>query len=193
MTPDTADTRAILERLERLEKQNRRLKRSGLAALILVSAVLLMGQATHRSRVVAAERFNLLDSTGKTRAELLMLGDGPALKLYDAQRKVRAALSIYQSTPFLGLYDPSGMARIGLTNTAEEGPSLWLADATGRPRAQLDAIGGHPRLYLQDKKGLAASVGDDTLQNPQTGRTENTSAASVLLFGSGRKIIWRAP
>ncbi len=188
-----SDTQTILERLEKLERQNQRLKRSGLAASLLLGVVLLMGQATRKSRTVEAERFNLLDSTGKTRAELLMLTDGPALKLYDSNQVARVVLSIYQDMPNLGLYDRSGIVRLGLTDRPQDGPSLWLGDATGRPRAQLDAIGEHPRLYLQDKKGLAASIGDDTVQNLQTGEMENTSAASVVLFGSGRKVIWRAP
>ena len=45
MTPETLELRAVAERLERLERQNRRLKYAGAAALVLVSAALVMGQA----------------------------------------------------------------------------------------------------------------------------------------------------
>jgi hypothetical protein len=195
MTSQLAEMQAVLEQLDKLEMQNRRLKwsQASLAALVLIGAVFLMGQSTSRSRTIEAERFNLLDSEGRTRAELLMVADGPALKLYDAQRSLRVALSIYQNTPSFGLYDPTGVARIGLTNRLEDGPSLWLGSASGQPQAQLDAIGERPRLYLEDKSGMAASFGDDTVRDFRTGEAESTSAASIVLFGPGRKAIWRAP
>ena len=50
MTSQTPDMQNVLERLEKLGKQNRRLKRAGLLALTAVGALLLMGQATPKSR-----------------------------------------------------------------------------------------------------------------------------------------------
>ncbi len=193
MSDDPHRAQSIVERLENLEAQNHRLKRMGLLALAVVGALALMGQATPQGQTVETREFVLKDSSGTTRAELLMVAGGPALKLYDSKHVARVTLAIYQDMPSLALCDPSGVVRLGLTDRPQDGPSLWLSGADGRPQAQLDAIGEHPRLYLQDKSGLAASIGDDTLQNLRTGGTENTSAASIALFGPGRKVIWRAP
>jgi hypothetical protein len=43
MIGEMPDTRRIVERLEKVERQNRRLKLTGVVALILASGILLMG------------------------------------------------------------------------------------------------------------------------------------------------------
>jgi len=58
----------ILARLGRVERENRRMKRTGLGVLVLVGAVLLMGQA-HSKRTVEAENFVLKDESGRIRQD----------------------------------------------------------------------------------------------------------------------------
>ncbi len=53
MTPQTSDMQSVLERLERLDRDNRRPKRGGLAALLLIASAVMMGQAVPKSRTLA--------------------------------------------------------------------------------------------------------------------------------------------
>jgi hypothetical protein len=71
MTPNT-DLQAIIERLERVERQNRTLKRAGVAALAVLGAVLFMGQALPSSRTLSADRLTIEDP--ETHRVLLELG-----------------------------------------------------------------------------------------------------------------------
>ena len=48
MNNQTIELQAVVERLERIEKQNRILRRVGLALLLLPLALLVMGQASIR-------------------------------------------------------------------------------------------------------------------------------------------------
>ena len=153
---DATEMQAVLGRLEKLERQNRRLRRLGFAPLLLIGGVLLVAQCAPSSRTVQAQRFDLLDSAGRTRAELSMLADGPALKLYDSQQNARAILSVYQNTPNLGLYDPTGVARIGLTNNLQDGPSLWLGDASGQPQAPARRNRGAPSTLSAGQRRLGS-------------------------------------
>ena len=62
MESGTSEWTAVMNRLERLEKQNRRMKQIGALALVLIGAVLLMGQATP-TKTVEANEFILRDTS----------------------------------------------------------------------------------------------------------------------------------
>jgi hypothetical protein len=79
------------ERLDRLERENRRLKRAGVVVLALIGAVVLMGHVVGE-KVIEAERFVLLDSSGQPRAVLAVAKSGSGLYLYDEKGKLRAGL-----------------------------------------------------------------------------------------------------
>jgi len=81
MTLQTPDTRAVLERLERLERQCRRLKQTGLIGLTAIAALVLMAQATPKSRTLETQELVLRDSSGKLRASFGAYRDGPNLTL----------------------------------------------------------------------------------------------------------------
>jgi len=49
------------------------------------------------------------------------------------------------------------------------------------------------RLGVSDDQGFETQVGTAHLQTPQTGLTSRTSAASLMLFGKDRRVLWRAP
>jgi hypothetical protein len=69
---------SVLQRLETLEKQNRRLKRAGLVAMVLAGGMLLIGQAKPQVQwKVEAERFSSSRTrTGRYEQSLAWRGTG---------------------------------------------------------------------------------------------------------------------
>jgi hypothetical protein len=61
----------LQDRLLKLEKQNRRLKQLGVAALIGVAALVVMGQAPSK-KTIEANEFILRDDGGNVRARLFV-------------------------------------------------------------------------------------------------------------------------
>ena len=98
MASQTPDLQAVVERLGKVEKQNRRLKSVGIAVLVLVSAVLVIGQTVPKERILLeAEAFILRDKNGNVRGGLLATGDGEAsLSFADKNGNVRASLTVYE-------------------------------------------------------------------------------------------------
>jgi len=83
MLSQSPDTRTIVERLTQLETQNRRLKRILLVALIFISSIVLMGQASQtnniinaKGKMIAAEGFVVEDANGLARATLTLGPNG---------------------------------------------------------------------------------------------------------------------
>ncbi len=96
------------ERLNRLERENRRLKRAGGVVLGVIAVLLLMGHVVGE-KVVEAERFVLLDSSGQPRAVLAVAEGGSGLYLYDNTGKLRAGLvGGSADETALTLYDTNG-------------------------------------------------------------------------------------
>ena len=64
MASQTSELQSILLRLSRVERQNRRLKLSGIIALVGLAGVFLMGQASKPTipEVMEAQKFVLRDS-----------------------------------------------------------------------------------------------------------------------------------
>ena len=52
---------------------------------------------------------------------------------------------------------------------------------------------GGPVLVLDDASGFATEIGVTDLVTPATGETHETSAASVVLLGKDKKVLWSAP
>jgi hypothetical protein len=121
---------SVLERLEKLEKQNRRIKRAGLAVMVFIGAALLSGQASVPWKI-EAERFVLRDSTGKVRGELGMTGHGPLLTLYDNDGAQRAAFGIAEKGPGIFFLDAIQKRRVAL-GVVEKGPVLAFFDQDGK-------------------------------------------------------------
>ncbi len=134
----------IIDRLERLERQNRRMKLTGLATLVVVGAFLLMGQASLSGTLseVRARRFVLQDSRGRE----------------------RAALDINSGAP-----------------------GLVLLDANGKPRAVLAVLSDGPWLQMSDASGFETDIGGTITA------TGKACAASIVLFGRDKSVLWSAP
>ncbi len=50
-----------------------------------------------------------------------------------------------------------------------------------------------PSVRVVDKEGFQTWVGATALVTPKTGAQQQTSAASVILFGKDKKVLWSAP
>lgn len=161
MTSQTPDMQAVLERLENLERQNRRLKRVGLAAAILASSLVMMSQASP-NRTVEAQEFILKDAGGRVRGVLTAKTGAPRLELRDANGIQAATLGSTSNGATLSLNDPNGGAAVALGvtgyarglslydansqrraefNLEQEGPALSFFRTTGEPVVALDGKG----------------------------------------------------
>ena len=168
-------------RLDCLERENRRLKRAGVAALAVIAAVALMGQATAGkvAKVIEAEKFILRDAGGTARARLETLSFGKVqLVLFDKDKKPQSILGVGSDGPGLILGGKEGTTflsntlllfsgkdfkvRLGMTLFPPQEPGLILAGSNGKHRAKL-------------------ILGDDS------------AAALRFLDPDGKKVIWSAP
>lgn len=151
----------VTQRLDRLERENRKLKLAGVATLIAITAVVLMGQATPKreAKVIEAEQFILKDSEGRHRGGLQVMADGrPILRLADEKGWPRAELVVLSNnTPALYFYDYEKGRDVDRKYLAWLGVSrhgsvtLALVDPEEQSEAQLSVPG--PRLHFIDKDG----------------------------------------
>jgi hypothetical protein len=196
MTTDLQDLRTIRERLGRVEKENRQLKRIGLALLSLVAAGLVMGQA-RPTPTLEATAFVVKDDRGVVRAKLFVdpVGQAPSLLLYDSAGVARlrlmqsgkgnsAGLILYNDPPEL-----HGGAEMLLT---PDGATVLLG-GTKHGIAGLSTTVPGPAVYVGDGEGYGATLGASEIDIPGTGEKRKTSAASISLVDKNQKVIWSAP
>jgi len=62
-----------------------------------------------------------------------------------------------------------------------------------RNAASIVANVNGPTVELNDRAGFLARMGVAELETLNTGETHRTSAASMVLFGKDKKVIWKAP
>ena len=219
----------VEERVEKLENALARAKRrsrmllagvlvAGAVGVIVASLAGIPAEAAPDKggvhKVVRAEKFEVVDQKGKTRAILAAYKPGPALMLYDEDGKERAGLAVGDNGPRLVFWDEKGKARTGLV-AQKGGPALELYDAKGTLRAGMALEKGEPAVMLYDAKGTLragmAAIKDGpglalwdekrktrvVLGAIQTetadGRVISYPESSLLLFGPDGKIIWTAP
>ncbi len=154
MQPHDSSLHALADRVAKLETQNRRLKQAGIAALVLASAGVLMGQA-HTSRVLEANEFRLKDADGSVRARLSMdAANRPILSLLDAKGVPVASLGGGRQ-PLLVLFraETNEQIRLG-ANTAFFGLGLYEKEI----RAGLGVRDSRPELDLFDESGTAQAT-----------------------------------
>ncbi|MGH9712661.1 MAG: hypothetical protein ACRD5M_05105 [Candidatus Acidiferrales bacterium] len=191
MTSDTSDFQRLAERVLMLEKQNRRLKWGGVSVLAALSMVVLMGQAVPPPRIVEAQKFVLKDKDGKVRGWMGVMATGSELMLGNnsAQPMMRFLVSTDSSN-----FHFYGVRKGGMTLAVDSGdPSLSIVGADGSGGAGIAFGEDGPSLTLQDAKGFSTVAGATQLKARAGGEGQRTTAASVVLLGKNKKILWRAP
>ena len=149
---------AIMElesRVDRLERENRRLKRLGVTALVVAGLIVGLGQARPRQpEEVRATKFVLVDEGGQQRATLGIENGGPALVLEDTTGRGVVQLQVPKipDKPSLYLRDPRESARVELAMTMN-GPVLHFTDKTGtRVRLAANELNA-PLAAIYDEDG----------------------------------------
>jgi hypothetical protein len=149
------DATRMLERIERLERGNRVLKRMLVLPLLAFAAVLVMGQAPARSRVIEAERFALVDPRGNLVGGLSAGERGPALTFFD-ETGVRLSLS----HDAVLLYDRNKEVRYMLRIQDEGTAGAIFFDAKGEARINLRvAPDGRAGVLVQPREGKPEVLG----------------------------------
>jgi hypothetical protein len=135
--PDGIIMTELSNRVEKLEQENRRLKRIGLAAAVVMGLAALLGQARPQPKEIKAQSFVVVDEQDRTRATLGLDDDGVGLTLRDAAGRPVAQLQVAKTPDKAALYmrDPKESSGVELAMTMN-GPVLHLADKTG-PRVRL--------------------------------------------------------
>lgn len=85
----------IIERLGKLERQNRRLKYAGIVTIIAFGALVIISQTTYKRRVIRAEEFQLVDSSGKMMGRMHVDSNDPQLELFNQHGVSVVALYVY--------------------------------------------------------------------------------------------------
>ena len=203
------DTCDMQNRLLKLEKQNRRLKQVGAVALLVVTVLLIMGEASQK-KTFEADEFILRDNSGNVRARLSMnvpTGAAPGfpaaaqLVLFDEKGKKRVMLDGGSTIPGLSLYDGQERVRATFVETDAFGVGavLVLEDEKGHLQSRLkegEVLAGlvdTSTVSVIDAEGFAATLGVTELVTPRTGEKHKTSAASLVLFDKDKNVIWKAP
>jgi hypothetical protein len=152
-------------RIELLERQNRRMKRLGLAALMIVGILACMGQSKPQpAGTLTAEKFVVVDAKGQARATLGMQDGSPQFTLTNSrgQNAVLIEVPATPDKPAIYLRDPQESAMLELAMTMN-GPVIHLTDKSGvRARLATNELNaplvgvysavGHELFIVTDKK-----------------------------------------
>ena len=146
---------ALSQRVNRLERENRRWKRCGLAFACLAGVGLLMGQASHSSQVVKAQRVIIVDEEGNERIVLAGAKDQATLVLKNGAGQASAVLSAAKESAGLSVTDTDGKLRINLAKDfrASGNAGLWLYDELGKPRYVAGVGPRGPNVLFLDESG----------------------------------------
>jgi hypothetical protein len=197
VSSDLPNYAELQDRLLRLETQHRRFKGTVAIAAIVLTSIVVMGQAPTQ-KTVEANQFILRDDNGGIRARLSMneQRSGPEMVLLDESGKPRLAL---ETAPFGGIvrvFDRQGGLRLLLSPgiTGQVGGQISLLDLQGHPKTTLapGEVWVDGGIRLEDEQGYAAWLGRTGLLSE--GETRTRSAASIALVDNNkRKVIWQAP
>lgn len=191
MASDTPDLSIILERIRKLEAQNQRLKKLSTAILLLLSAVLLMGQAAPSPRVLEAQKFVLKDSDGKIRGWMGTIGNGSELTLGNANAQPMIRLIVSTDSSDLHFF---GTRKSGMNLGLDSGnPDISMIGADGSGGARITFKEPGPSFTLEDAKGFSTIVGATHLEKPNNRKSDLNSAASIILLDKDKNVIWQTP
>jgi hypothetical protein len=187
----------IRGRLLRLEKENRRFKQLGVAALIVPALLIVMGQAPSK-KTVEANEFILRDDGGNIRARLFVTQKAATTMTLPGMTMP----VMFAPNATLALYDEKGQTKVILNDSdiTFENAQGHLGGSLGSGILSLQGSGDSSfalltpyNLSLSDADGFSATLGSSNLVSPRTGETQKTSAASLVMFGKNKNVIWKAP
>ncbi len=97
----------LIKRIERLEKQNRILRFfCGMTAVAVICLAAMGATSLNQvsfQKVIKAQKFELIDGTGKTRGEMSVNNLGPYVHLEDRANGILASMGIANGVPHLTL------------------------------------------------------------------------------------------
>jgi hypothetical protein len=221
MLEQAIDLNGVVARLERVERENRRLKRAIVLALVIVGAIFVMGQA-QGTKTIDATQFNVRDPRGRVRGTFGTFEGLTQLTLYGPEgpqsgNPAASMISIGNGKqgPYVIFTDGKGKTRLDLVLDRDDEPGLRLYNREAEEIAALSASGNSadlglgrvggpeqfevsvgpdfaPHLVLSDKAGFQTLIGAAEVQTPR-GETLHSSAATIVLFGKDRHVLWSAP
>ena len=131
MTTEATTIEHLARRLDALERQNRRLKYSFFALIVLAAGLTAMAAQAPSPKVpltLTAERFTLVDSTGGARAELQAVAAftrgaaNPMLTFLDKDGHIVVRIGVGDRGPVL-----EALGRDGKLRNFFGGPTVWPA------------------------------------------------------------------
>jgi hypothetical protein len=172
----------LLSKIERLEKENRRVKQIMTSGLLILCCAFFMGQS-RPGRTIEAERFIVKDSSGKTRGE------------FGVDHSDAGGATLTVGSLVAGGRGTSGEKYLV---TLHGGDYAWInlraADSREYINGRLNNETDDGALFsVTDGKDYETDIGNTDLLSPRTGEKHSTSAASVVLFGKDKTVLWSAP
>jgi hypothetical protein len=117
----------LTKRLEKLERDNRRLKRFGLAALVIVAVIGTIAATQPVPQKITAHEFDVVDNSGEVRAEVGMFLGAPDIRLDDAQGFSMVLGNAQTVTPATGATEQTSTASIIMFGNDKEHHVIWRA------------------------------------------------------------------
>jgi len=191
---DENSTNALLIRVNKLEKDNRRMKKVCLAATVLGTAFIALGQS-QTPRVIEANEFRLMDSKGTVRAKLATNGNAQTLfNLYSIGGDQLASIGVGTTGSNITLTGTDSQSSVSLfSGPMSVEPTLEIKGTAGKFAVTVDKDFGGPSFRVEDLDGYETVIGKSNLQYTKTGKKESTPAASIVLFDKDKKVLWSTP
>ena len=207
------------QRPTQTEKQILRLSVGLILNLIIALLAVWIALRSTRPKAagpVTATEFVLVDGEGRTRATLAVNDqDEPFLLLQDAAGTKRAKLLVTEEwgsgVTFFGKdgrpgvsiqVSSSGRPNVNLTDAGGMAGGMFRVDQFGEPTLELidgDSvhrviIGGAHLVHASQRDGTVGTYWSTGLQEETEAlRPESTGPGSIVAFGEGRELLWRAP
>lgn len=152
----------------------------------------------HPLALLGESAVGLADAQGHSRATMTVNQSGVSgVSLSDAEGHPRAQMEVDASGgPDITLYGPHLAATAWIAVDPIGGTTISLNAAHGDGHASIAVSpSGAPTIALRDARGYSMDLGSTSAVAPATGEAQQTSAASIVMFGNGKghHVIWQAP
>ena len=84
-------------------------------------------------------------------------------------------------------------AHVQLTSGTGYLAGLHMAGLSGNVDVTVSQEGSGPNVTVTDEESYSSVLGRSDLVQTNTGKKEQTPAASLVLFGKDKKVLWSAP